>query len=158
MEVIKRTREVEEIIAYEAADGTRFSSAEECEKYEQSAQVAIYNGFIGLSVDGKPFVETAIWDRYGYGSEEWEMLVIEIKDENDLKIANMFAEMQEPEVDNIYTNRFKPEHIGKRLLVSIGSQYESRCYIWGTEEDVVERFKKDIAPFFNPKKEGENNE
>jgi len=156
MEVIKRTREVEEVIAYEAADGTRFSSAEECEKYEQSAQLAIYNGFIGLSVDGKPFVETAIWDAYGYGSEEWEMLVIEIKNENDLKVANMFAEMQETNAD--YTNRFTSDHIGKRLLVSIGSQYESRCYIWGTEEDVVEGFKKNIAPFFHPKKEGENNE
>ena len=158
MEVLKRTREIEEIIGYVADDGKRFSSAEECERYEESAHMAIYNGVVGLSVDGEPFSECNIWDRFGYGSEEWSLLVIEIKDEKDLKVANMFAEMQEPKVDNTYTNRFKPEHIGKRLLVSIGNQYESRCYIWGTEEDVIEMFKKDIAPFFHPKKEGENNE
>lgn len=158
MEVIKRTREVEEIIGYRASDGKFFSSQEECEKYEQSAQLAIYNGFVGLSVDGKPFSECTIWEDYGYGSEEWELLVIEIKNENDLKVANMFAEMQEPKEDVLYINRFKPEHIGKRLLVSIGSQYEKRCYIWGTEDEIIEGFKKNLNAFFYPKKEGENNE
>ena len=158
MEVIKRERTIEEIIAYEAGDGTRFASEEECKQYENSANYAIYNSFIGLSVDGKPFSECTIWEDYGYGSEEWLLLVIEIKNENDLKVANMFAEMQEPKEDVKYTNRFKPEHIGKRLLVSIGSQYESRCYIWGTEDEIVEGFKKNLNTFFYPKKGGEQSE
>lgn len=159
MEVIKETREVEEIIGYRASDGKFFSSQEECEKYEQSARLAIYNGFIGLSVDGKPFSECTIWEDYGYGSDEFEMLVIEIKDENDLKVANMFAEMQEPKEDSTYyVNRFSPKYIGKRLLVSVGDQYQSCCRVWGTEDEVVTGFAKNLSGFFHPKKEGENNE
>lgn len=159
MEVIKKTREVEEIIGYRASDGKFFSSQEECEKYEQSAQLAIYNGFIGLSVDGKPFAECVIWEDYGYGSDEFEMLVVEIKNENDLKVANMFAEMQEPHEESSYVNRFSPEHIGKRLLVSIGDQYQPCFRIWGTEDEIVLGFAKNLSTFFHSeKKEGENNE
>lgn len=159
MEVIKKEKTIEEIIGYRASDGKFFSSQEECEKYEQSAQLAIYNGFVGLSVDGKPFAECVIWEEYGYGSDEFELLVIEIKNENDLKVANMFAEMQEPHEDSSYVNRFSPEHIGKRLLVSIGDQYQPCLRIWGTEDEIVAGFAENLSWFFHPeKKEGENNE
>ena len=149
MKELKITRTIEEITGYEADDGRRFKTEEECRKYENSAKYAIYNQFLKLGIS-EPFGECQIWENYGYGSEEWNLIIVDIKDENDLKIANMFAEMQVPKTSFPDNFRFNSSHIGKRLLVGIGSEYDPNCYIYGTFDDIVNKFKNDINKFFNP--------
>ena len=152
MKEIKVTRTVEEITGYEADDGTRFKTEEECKKYENSAHYAIYNQFLKLGVS-EPFSECQIFENFGYGSEEYQLIVIDIKDENDLKIANMFAEMQVPKPDGSRLDRvrFGTNRIGQRLLVGIGDEYCENCYIYGTQEEIIEKFKQDIDKYYNPK-------
>ena len=143
MKEIKWTRTIEEVVAYEANDGTRFNSKEECEKYEETAKSVIFNEFKQLMV-GEPFSESSIWENFGYGSEEFQLAVIEIKNVDDLHIANMFAEVYK------YGFTFTNDHIGKRLLINLG--YECAYGDCGmcprTEDDLIEMFTKDIRKFF----------
>lgn len=161
MKEIKITRTIEEVAAYEADDGMRFKTKEQCEAYETSARHAIQSQFYQLSV-GKSgvFRECDIFENFGYGSEEYDMIVIEIKNENDLKIANMFAEMQRGDLYNSEHCCFKPSMIGQRILVGLGSQYDVNCHIYGTEQEMIDQFKRDMDKFFNPKMEEshENND
>lgn len=150
MKEIKTTRTIEEVTAYEADDGTRFKTADECKKYENSARYAIYNQFLKLGV-AEPFSECQIFANFGYGSEEYQLIVVDIKDENDLKIANMFSEMQVPKGMNSDNARFGTNRIGQRLLVGIGDEYCENCYIYGTQEEIIEKFKQDIDKYYNPK-------
>lgn len=152
MKEIKNTRTIEEVICYEAEDGTRFKNKEECETYENTAKSVIFNEFKQLMV-GEPFSECSIWEKYGYGGEEFELAVIEIKNADDLHTANMFAKAYG------YGYVFPNEMIGKRVLVNLGY-----CGSYGdcninprTEEELVEDFKKNLKYFFYTEKErGEN--
>ena len=152
MKEIKTTRTVEEVIAYEADDGMRFKSADECKKYENSAHYAIYNQFLGLAIS-KPFPECTIFENFGYGSDEYNLVIVDIKDEKDLKIANMFAEMQVPKLNEGDEKKFRfdSSRIGQRILVAIGNEYSKNCYVYGTQEELIEMFKHDIEKFYNPK-------
>lgn len=154
MKEIKCTRQIEEVVAYEASDGTRFKSKEACETYENTAKVVIFNEFKQLIV-GEPFSECSIWENYGYGGEEFELAVIEIKNADDLHTANMFSEAYG--FDYIFSN----ELIGKRVLVNLGyhGSYGDCGMNPRTEEELVESFKKNLKYFFYTEKErGENND
>ena len=98
MKELKITKTIEEVNGYEAFDGKIFKEKEECEKYERSAYGVITKEFEQLFV-GERFPECHIWEEYGYGSEEFEMAIIDIKDEKDLFIANKYFEFT-----NVSTN------------------------------------------------------
>ena len=144
MKELKRTKTVEEIFGYEAEDGTFFNDKAECEKYEATAKAVIYKEFKKLMV-GEPFPECHIWESFGYGSEEYMLVIIEIKDANDVHTANMFSES----VSGCFT--FTNEHIGKRFLVNLGYSYDSECALCPrTEDSLINQFTKEIQLFFRP--------
>jgi len=145
MTEIKRTRTIEEVTGYKANDGRFFKDKEECEKYEQTAKMVIFNDFKRLIVGGDTFVECCIWENFGYGSEEYELAVIEIKDKEDLRIANMYGEI------NKKGTPLTEDVIGKRVLVHIGDIY-CRDARWNpkTEDELIESFKTQIKKFFHP--------
>ena len=151
-EEVERIVEVEEVI-YVAYDGTKFRSEEECEKYESTAKGVIEKAFYELMVDGEPFCEYWIWENFGYGSEDFEMAVIDIKDFNDLEIANKYYEINN---QNAKTNHsIDKKYVGQKVLVNIGYCYDSIKDVDPqprTQEELIEQFKKDIDKFFNPKK------
>lgn len=151
MKEIKTTRTIEEVTGYEANDGKRFSSKEECEKYEQTAEAVINNDFNELFIVGE-FPECSIFESFGYGSEEFWMTVIEINNTNDLEIANRYFEF--------HTKgkcRIDSKYIGKRVLVNIGYEWDHdvnpnpRTY-----EELVDQFKKETEKYFKTKEEIEN--
>lgn len=141
----KTTRTIEEITGYYAEDGKYFKDKAECEKHEQTAKMVIYNDFKRLIVGGDTFAECNIWERFGYGGEEYELAVIEIKDKEDLRIANMYGEI------NKKGTPLTEDVIGKRVLIDIGDTY-CRDASWRprTEEELIEMFKEDIKKFFHP--------
>ena len=147
MKEIKTTKMIEEVTGYEAFDGKWFKEKEECEKYERSAYGVITKEFEQLFID-KRFAECQIWENFGYGSEEYELAVIEIKDENDLNIANKYYELV---TKGTAAKLIGKEYIGKRVLVSLGYKFDrfvEPCP-W-TVEELKEQFEKDIMKFFNP--------
>lgn len=146
MEVIKRTRTIEEVTGYEAEDGTIFKTKEECEKYEDTAKVAVYKAFKELMVNGEEFAECEIWENFGYGSEEFDLAVIDIKSETDLEIANRYYEL-----NGGYS--ISKDFMGKKVLVNIGFCYDNRKDCPPnprTKEMLIEEFTKDITKFFEP--------
>lgn len=157
MKEITVTKTVVEVTGYEASDGTHFNTKEECMKYEQSAEAAVNKMFEDICV--KPYgdnnarlSECAIFESFGYGSEDYYYVIADIRSENELKIANMFSEMYCPK----YGNKLNPNHIGKRVLIAIGNNYDQTFYVRGTEEEMVEEFKKTMARFFRPEEKGED--
>lgn len=147
MKEIKVTKTIEEVTGYEANDGTWFKTAEECKKYEESAEGVINTQFRQLVV-GDVFTETCIWEDYGFGNDEWEMCVIEIKDVNDLEIANRYYKLH-------CCNLIDKSYIGQKILVHLGSKYD-RCGahpVPRTKEQLIENFTKTIERYFNPTKE-----
>lgn len=153
MTELKTKKTIEEVYGYQATDGTIFPSREECEKYEKTAANVINTRFKSLMVGGEPFPEYQIWESFGGGSDEYEYAVIEMKNADDLKIANMYGELHGK-------GALSEEYIGKRILVTLGDRYCNYDSDWypRTEEDIIEQFKKDVAKFFRPKKESEKND
>lgn len=146
MKEIKRERKIEEVTGYEAFDGKWFKEKEECEKYERSAYGVIAKEFESLFVRER-FAECSIWEEYGYGSEEFEMAIIYIKDANDLHTANKYYEL----VSNGGCKLIGTEYIGKKILVNLGYSYDR--YVPPcprTMEDLMRAFESNLDSFFNP--------
>lgn len=160
MKELTRTREVTEVYGYESIDGTYFGTSEECKKYEKTARYAINKAFFDLCVrqnedrsfNGIMFAECDIFESFGYGSEEWMLVVVEMKTPEDLKTVDMFRKehLDASMLDNP-NHMLTKEHIGKRVLVGIGQLdgYDN-FYVYGTLDELVEKFKNDVNRYFNP--------
>ena len=158
MKVIERIEEVKKIVGYEAGDGTLFDTAEECEKYEASARYAIDKAFFDLCVKQNKdditgmFAECEIFENFGYGSEEWMCVILDIKNEEDMKVVKMYRKVH---LSEGYIREGKQEldkkYIGQRVLVGIGDRYSGydSFYVYGTQEELVEKFRRETGLFFN---------
>lgn len=164
MKEIKRTRTIEEVTGYEAFDGQVFSSKEECKKYEESAIGVIKKRLnsMAVSIDshGCTFSECEIFENYGYGSEEYQYMVVDIKNEDDLKAVNQYYELVRKETnykENDGDHLLVPDrYIGKRTMICIGSDYDKALHPCPkTMEELIENFKKDISNFFLTQEEKE---
>ena len=149
MKELKRTETIEKVIGYEANDGTRFDSKEECKKYEKSAFAVVYERFRKLVV--KELWENDVFENQGYGNEEYVYYLIDIKDDNDVNTYNHFAQFTDGKksIDNSY--------IGKRILVGAGFGYDDwsyrYLYIKGTIDDLKKQFAEDMEKVFADEKE-----
>ena len=145
MKEIKRTETIEKVIGYEANDGTRFDSKEECEKYEKSALGVVYERFKKLII--KELYECEVFENQGYGSEDYVYYLIDIKDENDINTYNHFLQLIESK-----ENIIDESYIGKRILVGAGFDYDNwscrHLDIKGTIDDMKKQFAKDMEEVF----------
>lgn len=152
MKAIEVIKEIKEITGYSADDGTFFRDEEECRKYESTADAVIRGRFMKLFID-KPFIECAIFENFGYGSEEHDMGVLLLKNEEDVRAANMYLNITS--YKNI--NEFTSNDIGKRILVGYNNCCgEDTLYKYGTQEELVDKFRNDIDKFYNPEKYKKN--
>lgn len=116
MKEIKETKTIETVVGYEAMDGKRFGTKEECEKYEDSAEFVIQQDFFKVIKDNKLIPECEIFANYGYGSEEYEYAVVNIKDVNVLEIINKYLKLHDIKM-------VEPDRIGQNVLIEIGNLY-----------------------------------
>jgi len=158
MKAITNVKTVEEIVGYEACDGTRFTTKEECQKYENTAEAVIKDRFKKLVVKEMEGIDiTSEGGAYvGAGVEEdWYYALVEIKDENDLKAAQMYHALEGCRSGKY---GFDETMIGKRVIVGIGSgiypmpEEGGKCaydnsYVYGTIEDQVKKFEEAIRQF-----------
>ena len=153
MKEIKETRMIEEVVGYEAYDGTRFADRRECEKYEKlTAEEAINKAFSNLIVAmfeeddftqcGDSFIGSGVGEGCG-------IAVIKMKTEDDVNKANAFQHMHHRSAQKHFTT----DMIGKEILVYISSDfYDTKqdtgtwsldsCWIYGTVEDQVATFER----------------
>lgn len=164
MEAIKKVITTEEIVGYKSFDGQEFKEKEECEKYEGSAIAVIKKRLnsMAVSIDsyGCTFSECEIFENYGYGSEEYQYMVVDIKNEDDLKAVNQYYELIRKE-NNYKENDgdcllVPDRYIGKRTMICIGSDYDVALHPCPkTMEELIENFTKDISNFFLTQEEKE---
>lgn len=140
------TREVTttEVIGYIAADGKEFRNKEECEKYERTAKGVIQADFEKLVMAEES--EYGLFENFGGGSEDYRIVRITIDNMEELRQANMYSQL----INN--KNLFTEEHIGKSLIVGTGWQHDA-CYLYGTIEELVEKFRADITGALYPEQE-----
>ena len=146
MEVKKITKTVEEVVGYIAYDGTEFKDRNECCKYEETARAIIHKRFkelivkdivgIDLADYGSAYVCAAIDECYHYA-------LVRIKNENDLKVAQMYKELEHKGAERDFTTSY----IGHDLIVGIGERYDC-CYIYGTFEECIDNFRKAMNKFY----------
>ena len=155
MKEIKVTKTIEEVVAYEAFDGERFDSRDECKKYESTAEAVIEKAFFelitretGKTFDDSIIAECDIYEHFGYGSEEYYYAIVEIKDESELEIANRFYEIKKG-------TGIPREYIGKKILINLGMQYDNYYGVSAnpqTREALLKRFEEEIDVYFNRNK------
>lgn len=132
MKAVTVIKTVEEITGYEAIDGARFRTAEECSKYEESAKLVAY-GKIKQYIVG----ETTAYNFYdGNGCDEDGIDIINIKDVDVLNAVNQYRVLCDKSV-----NLIDDSYIGKTII--IGWDYD-RIWSWnmGTIDDVCNKIRK----------------
>lgn len=141
MKELTITRTITEVTGYQAEDGRIFSSKEECEKYENTAYSVIKRDFEKLKL--AEYCECQVFENQGYGSDEYMYWLVEIKNSDDLFIANKFSEVTKS------PKRFENEHINKKLLVSMGCCWDNLkvSYI-RSYDDIIAEFTKDMNKIF----------
>lgn len=88
-EVVVRTE-------YIAVDGTKFTSKEECEKYEKSARCVILSRLTRLNPEGN-----SVYDLYDEGSEEDDIEIFDIKTDEDLELLRRYVYLELSEHNGI---------------------------------------------------------
>lgn len=142
MREITEQRTITETVGYEAIDGRRFKTKEECEKYEQSAEHVINSDMKAIMV-GEKFPESDIWSEYGYGCEEFYMGVIDIRNADCLEIANKYFDY------NGSKKLIQPELIGNKVLVNLGYTYDKNVEPNARSMDkLVHDFIKNLEHYF----------
>lgn len=146
----ENTREIikkEYVTEYVAYDGVVFKSKEECEKYEESAEMVLYTKYKPLVITRKTEDEI-----YNVGSCEYEIDVIKISKEEDIEtlmrlyyIYNNYSsartEERMQETRTRLTTYFNNEDI---ILVGRGcgyDKYDQFCFI-GFLQEVINRITK----------------
>ena len=155
MKTLTTTKTIEEITGYEAYDGTVFKTKEECEKYENTASFVITERFKKLVIkemEGIDITECASAFCLSSTDEDWYYVLIEIKNDDDLRVAQMYENL----VGFSHADRhFTTEMIGKRIIVGAGEGVYPRpesgkrcnyqyCYVWGTIEEQIEKYAKTL--------------
>lgn len=147
MKEIKKT--VETVTGYEAFDGTQFTEKEQCEAYESTALNVVLARLKKLVI--KELYENEIFENQGYGSEEYQYWVMDIKDKADVDLFNQFRYFTSGGTE------MTDDYIGKRVLVGTGYCYDAfkyrSLYIKGTYDEMIEQYKKDLEKVFKEKED-----
>lgn len=108
MKKITTTKTIEEVTGYEALDGTFFRSAEECEKYEESAV-----GIIKARAKEYLIGETTIYGLLNEGSDECGVEIYNIADKDAAATISQLIYIKCGERDTCSVD----EYIGKELII-----------------------------------------
>ena len=159
MREIKTTETIEKVVGYEAIDGKRFDSKDECEKYDKTAAAVIKADFKKLIVKVMELCQITSYADVPFSDigEDCYVALVRIKDHNDLKTCNMYSELTRQKC------YFTDDMVGKDIIVYIGwGDGKGNCdyangYPVGTIDDCLEAYKNGLMKLFKPdEKEKEN--
>jgi len=111
---------VEKVVGFEAMDGTRFSTQEECVKYEQSAKGVLKGRLMNLAINYGN--EDSI---YGTGCCDNATLVIKPKSVADIDLIHQFFLLSDGRED--FFPKDLDKQIDKIIFVNIGYDDD---YVW----------------------------
>lgn len=123
MKEIKAKREIEEVIGYESTDGIRFSTEEECRKYEKTAK-----GVICAKALKYRIVESHEEYLFQRGTDN-RVEIFDIKDDTAVDAINMYISFKWYDE---YPAQINEDYIGKKAII-----------IWNYDEDYCDLFTID---------------
>ena len=109
----KRVKTIEEVTGYIADDGTFFTTKEECQNYEKSAKVVVYN-----MVKEKMIAETSEYEIFDIGCEDHIIEVFLVDSVETMELLNRYTYLYsytKPE-----KNYITEEMIGKEIMMTWG--------------------------------------
>lgn len=128
---------------YEAIDGTRFTSKEECEKYDNTARAILKEKFRKLVID-----EGTEETFFICGSDENTAYAVKIASEEDADVVLQLYFLDNPwvldEKDYNKSVRDKALKMVDRTLkekdiLFVGENYEGDCYLITTRNALIEK-------------------
>ena len=152
-EVIKERTNVEKYTVYEAADGTTFSSKEECEKYEQTAHAVVRTKFLKLVVE-----EKTEWEFFDVGSDENTTYAIKMNSQGDADTVLQLYYVDNPYVlrDEEAPKKYKERAFNlvntaykEQDILFVGENYDGDIYIINTRNNMI----KNLQSIGKPKEE-----
>lgn len=146
----KEIQRIEYKNIYIANDGTEFSTAEECKKYEQTAQCAINQAFNKLPIQSTYDPSGSASFPY-FGCED-TLNAVRIRDVNDLEIVNKWI-CSKPGFE---TSCLGAEAIGTIQLI-VTYDYDNGVWCLGTPEELKRKYANFVDEICNKlvEKEGE---
>ena len=140
-EVTIETQRVETHVLYEAVDGTRFCSKEECEKYENSAK-GVLRGKLKALIVNEP---VNAWDLMG-GYDDYQVIGVRINTaaDRDTVIQNFYLDNPWSLKDSNEERRKKflelvDDALNNGDLLLLGLNTESELYIIDTRQHIIDR-------------------
>lgn len=135
---VKETKEV--VVGYQADDGTRFKTEEECRKYEESfagAAAKVARLFQRQSMS----LESAFGQFCGCCEDD--VVLYDVKDMYAMQCINTHLQTLDK-----HNSVLTPEHIGSKVLVG-KSPYDGYAYILGTRQRLEEVFSEMLDHLFD---------
>lgn len=111
MEIIKRTRTIEEVVGYKSKDGKEFATKEECEKWEKSAKGVLMDMYKSLEHLGRISEQDLL---YLGGCDDYFYDIVKPNSVADIEILNRFIKEYSYGTSRVIT----ADYIGKELLIS----------------------------------------
>ena len=141
METIKKTITREEITGYKAFDGTVFRDAEECRKYESSAEASATLAAWHYLVDER-------WDYDIFGNEEEHVLLFDCRDVEAYEIIHHWATLC-----GVYELKdFTPDYIGKRIAFFVDwDGHPAFNTYYATKDALLDLYTRHINALFADK-------
>ena len=140
MKELKQTMTVEKVYAYEAFDGTTFSSREECEKYEQSATCTIRK--MATDMRQKDWTCEDLFRGFDY---EDGLAVWYIRDAEHLRIVNQYLQTISPYTPHMAI--IPADYIGMRVAVAYHEEHEWAQFL-GSYSDILSDFTRRLNKLF----------
>ena len=141
MKINKETKTIEEITSYEAFDGTKFETKNECIKYENSAVVAAKKAAWHYLV-----AERCDYDVFN--SEDTGLYVFDVPDTTAYEVILHWGNIND--ICNI--EEFTPSYIGKRVAFCwYDCTYISFCPMYATKEQMIKFYTEHIEKLFADK-------
>lgn len=138
------TREVTktETMYYEAVDGARFSSREECEKYEKSAKCVVLK-----EIEKYKLGRISEYELFEAGCDDYGTDIYNIANAEVLNKLNIYRNLCDPHIQNI-----GEEYIGKPILLAWDYE-ECSSYNLGTIDELLGRIRNNYIKAITPKEE-----
>ena len=147
MKKITKTKTIEEVIGYEAYDGTHFEVREECEKYEKTAKAVIE-----MRIKPYKLGETSEWNFFCYrGCDDSTVEVYSIPDEEAFDALCMYLKNNETEWSGTITVPEKENFIGNNMILSWNYDHDY-CDIY-TIDDILNEIRNSYEKVIKPKEE-----
>ncbi len=136
----KITRTIEEVNGYIADDGTWFRTKEECQKYEESAKMVLFN-----MVKDKLVGKTNIYHLLEEGCEDCDAEIYSVDSMKTLELLNRYFSLS---TFHSQKNVVSTDMIGKNIII-FWDYDRDVCWSRGTIDDLLNEIRNRYEKVIN---------